>query len=80
MRQGDFGMEHWQKMYFISMKAHDKTLQCNVDVTIMQQISIAFRFFGPGLFSLCGYIWYVLGNFEIFCDLRVELIACHSFT
>ena len=52
-------MEKLQKMYFISVKADDKTLQCNVDVTIMQKISIAFRFFGPGLFSLCGYIWYV---------------------
>ena len=38
MRQGDFGMEHWQKMYFISIKAHDKTLECNVDVRIMQHV------------------------------------------
>ena len=60
-------MEKLQKMYFISMKADDKTLQCYVDVRIMQQIRNVFRFFGLGLFCMGGHVWYVLVNFEVFC-------------
>ena len=39
-------MEQWPEMYFLSMKADDKTLQCYVDVMIMQQIMNAFRNLG----------------------------------
>ena len=52
---GRFVMGQWQKMYFLSMKADDKTLQCYVDVRIMQQIMNAFRNLGLS----CG-VWAVM--------------------
>ena len=33
-------MEKLQKMYFISMKADDKTSQCNVDVRMMYLLRV----------------------------------------
>ena len=60
-------MEQWPEMYFLSMKADDKTLQCYVDVRIMQQIRNVFRFFGLGLFCMGGHVWYVLVHFQVFC-------------
>ena len=38
-------MEKLQKMYFISMKADDKTSQCNVDVRMMSLLRVFFSFF-----------------------------------
>ena len=38
-------MEKLQKMYFISMKADDKTSQCNVDVRMMSLLRVFFFWF-----------------------------------
>ena len=38
-------MEKLQKMYFISVKADDKTSQCNVDVRMMYLLRVFVIFF-----------------------------------
>ena len=38
-------MEKLQKMYFISVKADDKTSQCNVDVRMMSLLRVFFFWF-----------------------------------
>ena len=45
-------MEKLQKMYFISMKADDKTSLCNVDVRIMQHIGSKLFLWAIVLFSV----------------------------
>ena len=37
-----FAMEKLQKIYFISMKADDKTSLCNVDVRMMSLLRVSF--------------------------------------
>ena len=43
-------MEKLQKMYFISMKADDKTSLCNVDVRMMSLLRFFFLVFDLGCF------------------------------
>ena len=43
-------MEKLQKMYFISVKADDKTSQCNVDVRMMSLLRFFFLVFDLGCF------------------------------
>ena len=45
-------MEKLQKMYFISVKADDKTSQCNVDVRMMSLLRFFFLVFDLSCFHM----------------------------